>query len=277
MKLALGQMAAVQGEPAANLKKMEEMTAQAAKEGADVICFPELSYTGFFVRKERLEEIAEKDGGYFTTRLAELAAEYGIGILGGFAERADGKLYNTAILVDRSGRTAAKARKVHLWKSEKKRFSAGEGYPVFDTEFGRVAIIICYDLEFPEPARIAALKGAELIFCPAAWSIPARRRWELDMAGNSLFNLLYIAGANFSDELCCGRSGVAGPDGMWTVRAEGQGETIIYAQIDFDYIKEMRERLPYYEDLQLETAKELVTQLEYSSNRGIAMEKEQQR
>ncbi len=272
MKLALGQMGAVQGEPAANLKKMEEMTAQAAKEGADVICFPELSYTGYFVRKERLEEIAEEDGGYFTTRLAELAAEYGIGILGGFAERADGKLYNTAILVDRSGRTAAKARKVHLWKSEKKRFDAGEGYPVFDTEFGRVAIIICYDLEFPEPARIAALKGAELIFCPAAWSIPARRRWELDMAGNSLFNLLYIAGSNFSDELLCGLSGVTGPDGEWVAQAEGQEETVIYAEIERKQISLMREQLPYYEDMIGREMEELLT-LSKNANKNADIKK----
>ena len=277
LKIALGQMAAVQGDTEANLKKMEAMICEASGNGADLICFPELSYTGYFVRKERLELIAEKGDGLFVTRLCELAVRYGIGIAGGFAERDGENIYNSCVLVDRRGAVAGKARKVHLWKSEKKRFAAGEEYPVFDTEFGRIAFIICYDLEFPEPARIAALKGAELLLCPAAWSVPAARRWELDIAGNSLFNLLYIAGANFSDELCCGRSGVAGPDGIWTACAEGQEETIVYAQIDFDYIKEMRERLPYYEDLQLKTAKELVTQLEHSSNRGIAVEKEQQR
>ena len=91
---------------------------------ADLICFPELSYTGYFVRKERLELIAEKEEGLFVTRLCELAVRYGIGIAGGFAERDGENIYNSCVLVDRMGAVAGKARKVHLWKSEKKRFAA---------------------------------------------------------------------------------------------------------------------------------------------------------
>lgn len=258
LKIALGQMPAVQGGTEENLQKMTEMICRAAKEGAKLICFPELSYTGYFVKKERLQELAEPEDGFFVTCLRELSVRYGIGILAGFAEREEESVYNTCILTDTRGNLAGKARKVHLWKSEKKRFAPGDEYPVFETEFGKVAIIICYDLEFPEPARIAALKGAELILCPAAWSVPAARRWELDMAGNSLFNLLYIAGSNFSDELCCGLSGVTGPDGMWAAQARGQEETIVYAEIDKAQIALMREKLPYYEDLDIREMEELL-------------------
>ena len=136
----------------------------------------------------------EREDGEFVRGICEAAKKNGICIVAGFAERGDSNdIYNTAVFADRQGKIAGKARKVYLWKSEKKRFKQGEEFPVFETEFGRAAILICYDLEFPEPARIAALKGARMIFCPAAWSVPARNRWDLDLKGSSLYNLLFTA------------------------------------------------------------------------------------
>ena len=223
VRIALGQMRAVQGDTRANMKKMEAMAAGAAAGGADIICFPELSYTGYFVKKDRLLEIAERGDS--------------------------NDIYNTAVFADRQGKIAGKARKVYLWKSEKKRFKQGEEFPVFETEFGRAAILICYDLEFPEPARIAALKGARMIFCPAAWSVPARNRWDLDLKGSSLYNLLFTAGANFADELCCGASGVAGPDGRMIAQSPGQEEELVFADLDMEEADRQRENIPYFADL----------------------------
>lgn len=250
VRIALGQMEAVQGDTQANMAKMERMAAEAAAGGADIICFPELSYTGYFVRKDRLLEIAETEEGEFCRRIRSAAKRNGICIVAGFAERGVGEeIYNTAVFADRGGTIVGKARKVYLWKSEKKRFVRGEDFPVFDTEFGRVSILICYDLEFPEPARIAALKGAKLIFCPAAWSVPARNRWDLDLMGGSLYNLLFTAGANFADELCCGASGVAGPDGAMIAQSQGQEEEIVFADIDLDEADRQREDIPYFDDM----------------------------
>ncbi len=249
MKIALGQMRAVQGEPQANLEKMESMIRQASGEGADLVCFPELSYTGYFVNQERLFEIAEPEDGLFVRRIRELAAEYGIWVIAGYAQREEKNIYNACILADRKGNLAGSVRKVYLWKSEKKRFAKGASFPVFDTEFGKMAVLICYDMEFPEPPRIAALKGAEVIFCPAAWSVPAENRWDLDLRASALYNLLYTAGVNFSDELCCGRSGAAGPDGSFIAQAAGQEETIVYAELEPEAIEAARGRIPYWEDL----------------------------
>ena len=252
MKLALGQMRAVSGDTAANLKRMETMILEAAEKGADLICFPELSYTGYFVRKEELWRLAEPQDGPFVRRLQKLAKEQEIWIAAGFAEREGDALYNSCVLINRQGVTAGISRKVNLWKSEKHRFKSGETFPVFETEFGKLAMILCYDLEFPEPARIAALKGAELLLCPAAWSIPAKNRWELDLRGNSLFNLLYIAGVNYADELCCGSSAVAGPDGAFVAQASGQEEEVLLAELDFTAVYAQRERIPYFEDFAAE-------------------------
>ena len=272
VRIALGQMEAVQGDTQANMAKMERMAAGAAAGGADVICFPELSYTGYFVKKDRLLEIAETENGEFYRRISRTAKENGICIVAGFAERGPGEdIYNTAVFAGRDGSIAGKARKVYLWKSEKKRFVRGEEFPVFDTEFGGVAILTCYDLEFPEPARIAALKGAKLIFCPAAWSVPARNRWDLDLMACSLYNMVFTAGANFADELCCGASGVAGPDGSMIAQSQGQKEEIVFADIDLDEVDRQREDIPYFDDMDGTVLKQLSGALEeYRKERKVS-------
>jgi predicted amidohydrolase len=100
-----------------------------------------------------------------------LAAEHGLSIAGGFCELGtDGMLYNSAAIVDASG-TRAVYRKVHLWDDEKKIFTPGGDVPaVVELPFGNVGLMICYDLEFPEWVRLAALSGADLIAVPVAWS-----------------------------------------------------------------------------------------------------------
>ena len=89
VRIALGQMRAVQGDTRANMKKMEAMAAGAAAGGADIICFPELSYIGYFVKKDRLLEIAEREDGEFVRGICEAAKKNGICIVAGFAERGD--------------------------------------------------------------------------------------------------------------------------------------------------------------------------------------------
>lgn len=250
VRIALGQMTAIQGDTQSNMGKMEQMAAQAAAKGADIICFPELSYTGYFVGRERLSEIAEREDGEFIKRLCKSAEKNGICIVAGYAELGeDGGIYNTSVFAGRQGQIQGSARKVYLWKSEKKRFKRGSDFPVFDTEFGKAAILTCYDLEFPEPARIVALKGARMIFCPAAWSVPAKNRWSLDLMSCSLYNLLFTAGANYADDLCCGASGVAGPDGRMIAQSTGQMEEIIFADLDPEECDRQRESIPYFDDL----------------------------
>ena len=99
-----------------------------------------------------------------------LAAEHGLVIVGGFCERgADGRLFNSAAVVDESG-TRAVYRKAHLWDKEKLVFTPGDAPPpVVDLAIGRVGVMICYDLEFPEWVRLAALAGADLIAAPVNW------------------------------------------------------------------------------------------------------------
>lgn len=139
-----------------NVEEVCKLLDEAGKAGADIVCLPELS--------------AGRDPypipGPVTEKYGEKARQYNMYIVAGVAELVNGLQYNVAVLIDRHGKVIGKYRKTHLAPGEPAKMSPGDSYPVFETDFGKVGMIICWDAEFPEPARILALKGAEIIFIP---------------------------------------------------------------------------------------------------------------
>ena len=133
--------------------------------GLDFVCLPEgITVVG---TGRSYAEVSEPVPGQTTERLGSLAKKIGAYIIAGIYERDKNLVYNTAILIDRNGKLAGKYRKTHLPREEWERgITPGDSYPVFETEFGKVAIMICWDLQFPEPARMMASKGADIIFLP---------------------------------------------------------------------------------------------------------------
>ena len=113
--------------------------------------------------------------------------------------------------------------------------------------------MLCYDLEFSEPARIECLKGAEIIFVPSLWSLNAENRWHIDLAANSLFNLLFIAGCNTVGDSCCGKSKIVEPDGSTLIEASGTKEELLLATIDLAKLDEIRAKIPYLMDFKSDT------------------------
>ncbi|MGL5514360.1 MAG: nitrilase-related carbon-nitrogen hydrolase, partial [Sporomusa sp.] len=176
-------------------------------------------------------------------------------IIAGYAESVDipGRMYNSAIFIDDKGKTIGNMRKLYAWGQEKLKFREGDKLPVYDTPMGKIGIMICYDVEFPEPSRIQALKGAEIIVVPAVWSIPAARRWEVDLAGNALFNVLFTVGANPVGDGACGSSQVVGPDGVVRALASTENEEILYCDIDLNEVVAVRSWLPYLNDFKEDT------------------------
>src|SRR5215468_11235731 len=170
--VAVAQLAITVAEPDANRQAAAEAVAEAAAAGARLVVLPELSDSGYvFESADEARGLAAPAADSATLRQwHELAARHGLVIAGGFCELgADGRTYNSAALVDASG-TRAVYRKAHLWDNEKLVFTPGDAAPpVVDTEVGRVAVMVCYDLEFPEWARLAALDGADLIAAPVNW------------------------------------------------------------------------------------------------------------
>ncbi len=172
--IAAVQLGPVLGDLDANRAAAAQAVQDATARGARLVVLPELCDSGYvFSSADEARGLASRAAGSSTLRQwQELAAGLGCAIVGGFCELGeDGLLYNSAALVDESG-TRAVYRKAHLWDREKLVFTPGDGAPpVVSLPFGRVAVMICYDLEFPEWTRLAALDGADLIAAPVNWPV----------------------------------------------------------------------------------------------------------
>ncbi|WP_152224143.1 nitrilase family protein [Pseudomonas sp. SCB32] len=198
--VACCQVAPKVGDLTHNRRLGERVIRSAALRGAQVIVLPELAQSGYVFRDlaEALE-LAETPDGPTLQLWQMLARELGIVIVGGFCERlSDGRVANSAALVDDCGvRTIY--RKAHLWDGENAIFTAGsEAPPVVETAFGRIAVMICYDLEFPEWVRLPALTGAELLCAPVNWPWGPRPSEErpaevIRVQANASVNRLFIA------------------------------------------------------------------------------------
>lgn len=180
--VAVAQLALAVGEPDANREAARAAVEDAAAAGARLVVLPELSDSGYvFSDADEARSLASPAAdSVILSEWRSLAARHDLAIAGGFCELgAEGKLYNSAAIVDSSG-TRAVYRKAHLWDAEKKIFTPGDSAPPeVELPFGNVGLLICYDLEFPEWVRLAALSGADLIAAPVNWPaspVPAGER-----------------------------------------------------------------------------------------------------
>ena len=159
-----------------NMKKTVEKIKRAASKGAQIVCLQELYRTKYFPQEEKkdVHELAETVPGESTRVFSELAKRKKIVIIAPLFEKAaNGKYYNSAVVIDADGQILGSYRKMHIPEDplfyEKDYFEAGDqGYCVHKTQYARVGVLICYDQWFPEAARINTLKGAEIIFYPTA-------------------------------------------------------------------------------------------------------------
>ena len=137
----------------------------AADQKPDIICFPEgMTVIG---TKKTYVEVSESVPGPTTERLGALAKELNSYIVAGLYERVAPAVYNTAVLIDRRGNVVGRYRKTHLPREEwEAGIAPGENYPIFETDFGKIGLLVCWDLQFPEPWRALGLQGAELILLP---------------------------------------------------------------------------------------------------------------
>lgn len=212
------------GDLAANRETAEAAVREAAGQGARIVVLPELTPSGYvFASRDEAAALAEPAAGPTAARWAGLAAEYQALIVGGFCERGDdGLLYNSAMLVDPSGLRAV-YRKAHLWDAEADIFAPGSAPPpVIGTAYGRIAMMVCYDVEFPEWVRRPALGGADLLAVPTNWPadrVPAGERpmVTVNVQTAAFANRMFVAAAcRCGDERgvsWTGGSIIAGPDG----------------------------------------------------------------
>lgn len=224
VRVAVHQLAPVVGDLDGNRARALAALDAAAAARAQVVVLPELVSSGYVFRDaDEARALAEPPDGPTVAGWAERAAVHDLVVVGGFAEDAGGgRLHNSAALVDASGLRAV-YRKVHLWDRESLVFTPGDDPPaVVDTPHGRIGVMVCYDLDFPEWVRVAALAGAELLCVPTNWPREPRPPGERPM---EVLRAMVAASVNRMAIAACDRCGdergtswvagsaIAGPDG----------------------------------------------------------------
>ncbi|TMC23219.1 MAG: carbon-nitrogen hydrolase family protein [Chloroflexi bacterium] len=168
VNIAVAQCTVAQFDMEANLSKAEHFIQQAVQQKAHIIVFPEDFVTGPLNGNPAYVDGESRYAHHFQ----RLAVQYAIDIVpGSIIEGAGGKLYNTAYYIDKEGTIRGRYRKVHLWHPERSYLTAGNEHPVFETAYGKVGLIICWDLMFPEVFRVMVRQGVQLVICPSYWCL----------------------------------------------------------------------------------------------------------
>lgn len=252
MRVAIAQLAAGL-DVEANLDAVRSAVARAAAEKPSLVVLPEAVMHDFGAPDTPLAPIAQPLDGPFVAALVALAAEHETTVVAGMFERAEGdtagRVFNTLVGVDRSGVRAA-YRKAHLYDAfgyrESDRLMAGDpGAVTLDVDGWRVGLMTCYDLRFPEAARVLVDAGAELLAVPAAWvQGPLKEdHWSTLLRARAIENTVYVAGAAQCGRSYCGRSAVVDPMGV-VVAGLGEQAGVAVADVDRDRLAEVRRRNP---------------------------------
>ncbi len=225
-----------------NLKRAMSALDEAGRNRADVICLPEMYTVLGAAGYEEAVQLAADISPEIEAEVGAMARTCGAYIISDTVERANGKLYNSASLFDRNGRKIGCYRKTHLAPGEEAIFTPGDDYPVFELDFGRIGIMICMDIHYPEIARIYALQGVDILFWPTMSYGPTGEFLEVLFRSRAMDNQIYCATANFCQQpylagKVMGRAYIVGPDGK--IRADtGHRAGVAVATVDLDEIYE---------------------------------------
>jgi predicted amidohydrolase len=249
LTLALAQMQLALGDPARNLVSARAKIVEAKARGADVVVLPELWGSASDLQNARTHATA-LDAGLFA-EIARLARENQIAIVGSLLESHSDRFYNTATFFDALGNCASVYRKLHLVPmfDEDKYLAGGDDARVFDSDFGKSALAVCYDLRFPELFRHYALDGARVIFISAEWPQIRIAHWRALIPARAIENQVFIAATNCvgvtGNETFGGRSMIVNPWGDVCVEGDDR-DALLLAQIDLDQVDDVRARVPVF-------------------------------
>ena len=257
IKIAAIQMSTV-ADKMENVRTVKAYLEKIKDENPDFVILPEMFCCPY--QTENFPIYAEKEGGPVWQQLSGYAKQYGIYLIGGSMPEkdAEGNVYNTSYIFDREGKQIGKHRKVHLFDidikggqtfKESDTLTAGDSDTVFDTEFGKIGVMLCFDIRFPELSRMMVNDGAKVIFVPAAFNMttgPAH--WELSFRTRALDNQIYMVGCAPARDVSAGyiswgHSIFTDPWGR-VIDMLDENEGILLAELDMDYEEQVREELP---------------------------------
>jgi N-carbamoylputrescine amidase len=266
-------------DPAANLKKNLEMAERAAKRGAQIICTQELFRSQYFCQEENHEnfKLAEPIPGPSTEAFQKLAKKHGVVVIASlFEKRASGVYHNTAAVIDANGKLLGIYRKMHIPDDplyyEKFYFTPGDlGFRSWQTRFGKIGVLVCWDQWYPEGARLTAMQGAEILFYPTAigWHPKEKAKygekqhgaWELIQRSHAVANGCYVAVPNrVGSEKPAGGDGidfwgqsfVAGTSGEIVAKASQRKEEILIVPVDLAKVDVTRTHWPFLRDRRID-------------------------
>ncbi len=279
-KVTLGLLQhACSADPAANLKTTLALADQAARRGANIICTQELFRSQYFCQSEDHANfgLAEKIPGPTTDAFRRLAKRRGVVMVASlFERRASGLYHNTAVVIDADGSILGIYRKMHIPDDplyyEKFYFTPGDtGFRAWDTRFGKIGVLICWDQWYPEAARLTALQGAEILLYPTAigWH-PAEKKahgalqhgaWETIQRSHAVANGCFVAACNrVGHETPAGGQGiefwgqsfVAGTSGQVLARASASEPELLLVPVDLGQVDETRTHWPFLRDRRID-------------------------
>ncbi|MEM3536145.1 MAG: carbon-nitrogen hydrolase family protein [Candidatus Bathyarchaeia archaeon] len=266
IKIALAQISCKREDKAENIKKMEKTVAKAKKQNADLIIFPELSLTGYVVR-DQIYELAETIPGPSTEAIEKIAEREKAYIVFGMpelSEKTQATIYNAAVLLGPEG-FIGKYRKMYLPThsvfEEKRYFRPGYQTAAFDTCIGKIGLIICYDIFFPEVSRLTRLAGAQLIVCISASPAIRRGFFETLTMARAIENTTFLAYVNLvgiEDGLqFWGGSRLVGPNGKVLAQGKYDEEDLVICDVNYADIRPVETFVPTLRDLRPELFDEL--------------------
>lgn len=251
MKVALIQMEVVAGAVAENRERGLRLARKAASK-ADVVILPEIWTTGYSLRN--VEEWAEDETGSTLTGLKEIAQTFHTTIISGSIPfRQGGKIFNSACVMNQAGELIACYHKIHLFQfmGEERFFAPGWERCTFPVYGATAGLAICYDLRFPELFRSLTMDGASVIFVPAEWPGARGEHWRTLVQARAIENQVYICAVNCVGQHrgnpFYGHSLLVSPGGDILAKG-GDGEEIVYGEIDLDQVSAIRQTMPVWAD-----------------------------
>jgi predicted amidohydrolase len=254
------------GEVEENLRLMSGLVEEAAQKDARLVVLPELATTGYEAG-ERFFELAEQADTAESVRvIGELCKKHGLYVAFGFAERdavVRDVLYNSVALVGPEAELVGVYRKVHLFAGERNWFRPGCDFPVFSTDLGKLGIFVCWDVAFPEPARVCALRGADVLLLSSNYEKPYAEDWDVMCAARALDNVLPLVAANRhgADPVLdfFGHSRILDPLGRVLAKLDEERDGVIVAEIDTEEAIRRREQYyTFFKDRRPDTYSDLV-------------------
>lgn len=259
LRLVMAQLESTSDKHVNYEKAVEAIQKAVHQHAAQMVVFPEI-FMSYFPPTTPLEVIradAESLTGPFVTKMSSLAKEEGVWLIFGMKElvedEGDERVYNSVVIVAADGTIAASYRKTHLYDAfgfiESESIKPGdELFTPIDTPFGKLGLLVCYELRFPEIARYQAMMGAEVIIVPAAWVRGPMKEshWSQLVTVRALENTVFIVACDQVSDFYCGQSLVVDPMGVHLVTGS-ETEELIACEIDLKRIENVREKLPSHQ------------------------------